>query len=233
MKTSHVVLFTLVGVFAGMLMCSGGLLVAVSMAHSRRYGYQSWGNQAQPAKTAAVLVARQDLPAGTRVAEPEAVLRVRLYRIGEEPADAVTDYNQVRGQTLQRALRTGEVCALTDVFAQKVQLPEGMRALAIRTNVPDTMLVALQPGTRIDLSGTVVNDGTGRVQTLAENVLVLAVSASGGATEEVAPASPPGTSNNVVRGVTITVAVTTEQARALAGPALQGGIGVTVRPPGD
>jgi Flp pilus assembly protein CpaB len=170
-----------------------------------------------------VLVARQDLPAGTRITEPETVFRVRLYRLGEEPANAITDYSQLSGKTLNRPLASGEVCYVSDI---SVRVPEGLRAIAVRTSLADPVLTALKVGTRIDLSGQVVNDGTGRYQTLAEDVLVLAVNATSEAVQG-QPSNPPG--NNGAQNVTITVAVTPEQAQSLAAAQLQGGIGVTTR----
>ncbi|OAI47313.1 hypothetical protein AYO44_09745 [Planctomycetaceae bacterium SCGC AG-212-F19] len=241
MKTTHVVLFTVLGIFASFLLCSGGLLVAVTMSHSRPYRYQSWGNNTQTPKTVAVLVATEDIAAGTRIArkedlvagarllQPEALFRVRLYRIGEEPPNAITDYNQLLGKQLNRALRKGEVCLFADVHENTVHLPDGMRAMALRMNLSDTVLTALQPGMRVDLSGQVVTDGSGRMQTLADNVLVLAVTTAGEAQQ--VGANPPGTVVEMAHNTTITVAVTTEQAQALTLATLQGGIGLTIRRP--
>src|SRR5262245_10457651 len=169
--------FTILGIFAIFLLCAGASLVGVTMSYARPYRYSGWSSSSPTPKTAVVMVAREDIPAKAMIASPEAKFRVRLYRIGEEPSDAATDYNQIRGMVLTRALHKGEVCTVGHLQNQTVAVPEGKRALSFRTTLPFNDMRFLVVGSHVDVTGQMpVNDlGQGGMGILALDSLVLAL----------------------------------------------------------
>ncbi len=228
--------FTIVGIFATFLLCAGASLVGITMSYARPYKYSSWDNNPTP-KTSIVLVAREDMSAGTKISIPEAKFRVRLYRIGEEPRDAASDFNQVGGMVLTRDLRRGEVCTLAHLQNPllRIALPEGKKTFSFRTTLPPEIAGFVAPGTRVDVSGQAPFDPSGQgggFRVLAPDVLVLAVNLVRFGPEDPEIVQP---ALNVEPGklVVLTVAITPDEAVALTGAMRQGQLTVTLRAPKD
>jgi Flp pilus assembly protein CpaB len=109
---------------------------------------------------------------------------------------------------------------LSDLRDQEFDLPDGMRAMAIRVSILDVVGDFIKTGSRVDVAGQVQRDGISQVETLAQNVLVLAVNTT---SEAVRP--------NGEQSKTITVAVTPAEALALASAMRLGPLSVNLRRP--
>jgi Flp pilus assembly protein CpaB len=231
-KSSVVLFFTILGIFATFLLCAGASLVGVTMSYARPYrGYGGGWNDNPTPKTSVVLVARQDIPAGTKIGTPELMFRVRIYRLGEEPRDGVNDYSQIGGMFLTREMKKGEACTLGHLKTP-IPLPDGKRAFSFRTMLNLGMDGFIAPGSRVDVSGQAPVDNVGQsvFKVLAQDCVVLAVNAARLAPEDpempqVMPANQPG------NFVTLTVAISPEEAVALIGSMRQGQLTVTLRAP--
>jgi Flp pilus assembly protein CpaB len=221
-KTSNTLFFLILGLFATFLLCAGASIVGVTMSYARPYRF-NWANNAPSPRTSVVMVAQEDMPAGTRIAVPEAKFRVRIYRLGEEPRNVVTDYNQLRGVTLKQPLREGDVCTISHVQKLALPLPDGKDAILFQTtlNINDD---AVHVGNRLDVSGpSPVNEMVaGAVSVLAHDVQVLFV--------DPAPLPPPPQRMQTTT-VSIVVAVSPDEAKALIGSMQRGALTVNVLVP--
>jgi Flp pilus assembly protein CpaB len=123
-----------------------------------------------PDPTVAVLVAAQDLPAGSRLSGDD--LTTAEFRPGTEPDGLVTDPN---GLTLATSLRRGEPVTDTRVLGPALTDGHpGMVATPVRLPDPATASL-LRVGDRVDVLAA--DPQGGPTQTLAESALVLALPA--------------------------------------------------------
>jgi Flp pilus assembly protein CpaB len=125
----------------------------------------SWDDEP---KLVAVLVAKTDIPAFEAIKEPEKLFKVDYYKKGEEPRDAVTDFDQMKGQYLLNGLAEDQPVKKADL------LPEGTRAIAV--SIPKDGLGNAIPGSRVDVYATIRKDGKEPITELVlKDLLVLAV----------------------------------------------------------
>jgi Flp pilus assembly protein CpaB len=176
--------------------------------------------EAPAVKVVQVLVARTDIPPGTVVLEPETLFKVVRYVQGDEPKQAFTAFAQVRGRTTRRPLAEDQPVKQRDLVSAvgrpaeaPAALPPGTRALALKYTPDEKAGGFIAPGSRVDIQVLVKEGDLTEAKDVVANVLVLAVSARGG-------------SSNIS-----TVAVTPEQARALAAAAAKGSFRLVRRKP--
>jgi pilus assembly protein CpaB len=134
-----------------------------------------------PIETVVVLVARKEIPYGTFVKEPEQFFKEVRYVKGDEPKNAVTKFEQVKGKRTLRALAEDQPVKAKDVgdaAAGEVPLPKGMRALAVKVALGNDAVGFVLPGSRVDVIHTVRKDGETTSTTLLQNVLVLGLNTS-------------------------------------------------------
>lgn len=166
-----------------------------------------------PPDTAPVLVATHDLAAGDSVAADDVVAR-------DWPADAVPHgavaLRDVVGRVLAAPLRAGEpVTDLRIGVAGWATTVPGLTALPLR--LPDAGVVGLlAPGDRVDLIATDPADGT--AETVAEDVLVLAVPPPGDGGAGLAGGS--GAAGGPLGGRLVVVAVTHDTTTEVSGSAV-------------
>jgi len=126
--------------------------------------------------TVSILVAEQDIPACTRIDEPEKLFKAVEVARGDVPADAVTQFEQLQGKTLVSPLTQGQPISKAAVLV----LPPGMRAVVIKVFVDSSVTGFFVPGCYIDLVQVVEKSGKREAVVLLERVKVLAVLAHTG-----------------------------------------------------
>ena len=189
---------------------------------------------------ATVLKAARDLPMGHRLTEAdleqvdmasrpvgETLVSSRALAVGRTTSVAL-----VKGQ----ALRTGDLVDAGSGASIAGQLPAGMRAITVslRDTGPE---VALYPGALVDMLATLERPGRSADQrdtvtvTLLEGVRVLAVNDE--AVGVKAAAEAPGDRRFASRKLTVTLAVTPEQAAQVELASTRGTVGISLRPEGD
>lgn len=196
---------------------------------------------AQPRSTAiSCVTASRDLPVGHRLTESdldqvemasrpagESLVASRALAVGRTTSVALT-----KGQ----ALRTGDLVGTGSGASIAGQLAPGMRAITVslRDTGPE---VVLYPGALVDMLATLERPGRTPEQrdtvtlTLLEGVRVLAVNDE--AVGAKAPADVPGDRRAASRKLTVTLAVTPEQAAQVELASSRGTVGIALRPDGD
>lgn len=182
---------------------------------------------AQP-QMVTVLVARQKIPMGTLVKDPEQHFELKQFAKGTEPRKALTSFDQVKDRRLNKPLAAEQFVTSEDlldpVTESASRLPAGMRAIAIRVKIEEQTHGFILPNSRVDVILTVIrgdHDSYSRI--IAQNMLVLAVDAlvSDPRDRGVPPCS------------VVTLAATPEQAEQLREATSQGELRLILRAPGD
>jgi pilus assembly protein CpaB len=189
---------------------------------------------------ATCLVAARDVPMGHRLTESdldqvdivsrpagETLVSSRALVVGRTTSVAL-----VKGQ----ALRTGDLVDAGSGASIAGQLSAGMRAITVslRDTGPE---VVLYPGALVDMLATLERPGRAAEQrdtvtvTLLEGVRVLAVNDE--AVGVKAAAETPVDRRGAARKLTVTLAVTPEQAAQVELASTRGTVGISLRPEGD
>lgn len=223
-----------------------GLVVAVLaavVAHYLQPGTFSLGmGTGKP--SADVIVAARDLPAGHRLAESD--LAREPLTAASEASGGYTMTSAIVGRALTVPLQKGQLVREQDLAARgsgaaiASQLPPGQRAIAV--TLRDTGAnVVLYPGAFVDVLATMDRPSKaagGRdpvTRTVLERARVLAVNQEAVGTRP-APddaSRRPGSSSATLKRLTVTLAVTPEQATQLELASARGVIGVCLRSDDD
>ena len=129
-----------------------------------------------------VLVAKKPLSPGTVFKTPEEDFQPKQFDKGQEPANALTDVNQLRGERLKRPLRIGDYVSKDDLVDKNAagigeDLPKGMRAIGLPVNqLVSASGFASLPGSHVDILWTMrgTTPDTNFTKVLLENVKILA-----------------------------------------------------------
>ena len=178
-------------------------LVAAVLGAGLLTATPSSGKSAEEVQTVTVLVAKMDLAVNMIVTKPEELFRPVRYVKGDEPRGAITEFAQLKGVRLLRPLAEDQPVKQRDVLTAGVgmeyRIPAGMRAVSFKVADQGAAFDSARPGTRVDVVTTVERGGKTETKTALQNVQVLALGGLGGD-----------------RHTIVTVAVTSEQASALA-----------------
>src|SRR5262245_35434594 len=98
-----------------------------------------------------VLVARDDIPAGTVIAEPEILFVLRPFLAASLPADCLTDARQARNGIALRRLAKEMPCTATDFRFGGPELPSDRHAVTIQVTAAGQACDLVLPGSRVDL----------------------------------------------------------------------------------
>lgn len=160
-----------------------------------------------------VAMAAGDLPAGTRLTEQH--IKMGKVESSNVPAGAFTDPQSLVGRVTKIALSTNQPI-VPGILAEKeagigigATLPEGMRAITVEINDVSGVAGFIQPTCRVDVVGTLQDNGKSIAKTVLENIQVLAVGSRTG------PAQPAEPGQPVEPARTITLLCTPEQAEKL------------------
>jgi Flp pilus assembly protein CpaB len=129
-------------------------------------------------KKVPVLVARQDIPAFTRVKEPEKFFEVRLVPMSQVQKGALATFDTVRDLRLFRKLPAGSMVTPDDLVGPDLHggshLVPGRRAIAVK--ISGESVCRASPGARVDIVWTPMRGGLEpEPVTILRNMLVLAV----------------------------------------------------------
>lgn len=198
------------------------------------------GNGAASTPKVTCVTVLRDLPAGHRLTESdleqvemqsrpsgEALVMNRALAVGRTTAVSLS-----KGQ----AIRTGDLVGTGSGALIASQLSSGMRAITVslRDTGPE---VVLYPGALVDILATLERPARSGEQkdtvtlTLLEGVRVLAVNDE--AVGAKSPADAPTDRRVVSRKLTVTLAVTPEQAAQVELASSRGTVGIALRPDGD
>jgi pilus assembly protein CpaB len=133
-----------------------------------------------------ILVAKKTLSMGDMIKIPEDMFDEKLFAKGEEPKQALVEFEKVKGRQLKRSLRPGDFVTVDDLVDEKTSigvqfnLPPNHQAIGIRVN-PESIAggFASLPNSRVNIISTVQrrNNQQSYSKILLENVLVLAADA--------------------------------------------------------
>lgn len=217
------------------------LLVAVGLALIAMLALwlysQSLEKEVAGGQKVSILVAGEEIPAGTRVAKanlavrevPEAYVMTSSIRRGEE--------NQIIGRPVADKIAQGQPLLWSDFELQKsatarrlsAAVQKGQRALTIPVDVSGSLAGMLRPGDHVDVLGTFARAQQDYATvTLLQNVLVLATgeARASGEGEGDAPSGTRGFNN-------ITVSVDPEAAELLVFAMQRGPINIALRSQDD
>lgn len=126
-----------------------------------------------------VLVAKQKIPVGTYIKDPEKYFIFKPYTKGEEPKKAIRAMEQVKDRRLNKPLNEEQFVTPDDLLDPKHagiehQVPAGMRAIALKVNPASVVAGFVLPNSRVDVVCTVRGGENSFTQTILQNMLVLA-----------------------------------------------------------
>jgi pilus assembly protein CpaB len=147
-------------------------------------------NNAGPAdvETVKVLVARNKIPWGTRIKEPDKFFVEKEYPKGSEPKKAFTSYDQLKDKVLNKTIGAEVHVTPDDVMKKEDQdlsadLPKGTRAMAVRCSTDASAGGFILPRSHVDIIAKTTGDQGPLAQTLLQDMLVLAVDMKDGREE--------------------------------------------------
>jgi pilus assembly protein CpaB len=129
-----------------------------------------------------VLVARQKIPTGTLIKDPEKYFEEKAYTKGDEPKKAIRGWDQVKDRRLNKPLSEGQFVTADELMDPKLVgieaiLPAGMRAVALKVNAASIVAGFVLPNSRVDVVQTLRGGEHSSTKTILQNMLVLAVDA--------------------------------------------------------
>lgn len=132
-----------------------------------------------------VLVAKRNLNMGEQIKHPQDVFEFKEYTKGEEPREAIREFDALKGRVLKIHRRAGDFIRNDDLLSAGdpsahlySNLPSGYRAVGLRIDMEKSAAGwATLPLSRVDVINTVRrgDDRSTYSQFLLENVLVLAI----------------------------------------------------------
>ena len=138
--------------------------------------------QQQPAEEekVTVLVAKQRIPMGTLIKDPEKFFVAKEYTKGNEPKKAFTSFDQLKDKRLNKTI-SAEVHVTPDDLLTKDQeglpaeIPPGYRAFAITVRAETDAGHFVIPRSHVDVVSTTRGDTGALARIILQDVLVLAV----------------------------------------------------------
>ncbi len=157
-----------------------------------------------------VVVAKQKIPLGTIIKDPEKYFVWKSYVKGEEPKKAITNMDQVKDRRMNKPLAEEQFVTAEDLMNPKdsgieMLLPQGMRAIALKVNAASVVGGFVLPNSHIDVVSTVRSGDDSFTQIILQNMLVLA-------TDMTSERDPE---KKAVMSSTVTVAAKPEDAQRL------------------
>src|SRR6516162_4245590 len=176
-----------------------------------------------------VLIAKQKYAAWTPIKNAEEQFEQEERFKSEVPKNAVVKFEALKDHVLIKGMDKGEVVVAENLLSKdkgglEVLLPQGKRAVAIRTTAEKVAGGFVMPGSRVDVYHTIrrgEKESDSRV--ILQNILVRAVDQ-----QAMKPEDKPG-----LVPATVTLEVTPQQALALARVQDLGSITLALRPYGD
>lgn len=132
----------------------------------------------EPKKTVEILVATRPLSVHQRITNPEELFEKKNVTEGDEPPDAIKDFETLKGKTLKTGRNKGDHVTAANLYDKgQLEIPVGFQAVGVRVNVETTASgLASLPGSQVDLLLTIGAQDVRatKAMVLLESVLVLA-----------------------------------------------------------
>jgi pilus assembly protein CpaB len=146
-------------------------------------------NEKEEIPKVSVVVAKKGLNVGIAIKKPQDLFEMKDFTKGQEPKDAFTTFDQLKGKYLKRNLRKGDFVTPKDIDDNQIalELPKGMVAVGIRMTAENSASgFAASPGSRVNIIWTIRggNQVVSQSATLLENVLVVAADTQSQRSEE-------------------------------------------------
>ncbi len=158
-----------------------------------------------------VLVAKRDLPIGTRIAEEDMdkLIEEADFPKASLPPKLVNDREKLKGKRLTRTLRKGDKFLDPDITnATSIQVPSGKSLYAVAMDVIDAAAGFALPGNKVDVILVEVKDAKKKASIFLRNMLVVAV--------DIMDRKPEGAVIAVPQLKSVSLAVTPKEALQLA-----------------
>jgi pilus assembly protein CpaB len=205
------------------------ILLGVALVCGLAASYMTSRLLADRSEKVNVLVAKQKFAPWTPIKNPEEQFE-QIERLKTEvPKTAVVKYEAIKDHVLIKGIDKGEVVVAENLLSKdkgglEVLLPQGKRAVAIRTTAEKVAGGFVLPGSRVDVYHTLKRgDRESESRVILQNILVRAVDQ-----QAMKPEDKPG-----MVPATVTLEVTPQQALALARVQDLGSITLALRPYGD
>jgi len=125
-----------------------------------------------------ILVAKKNLSVHQRITNPDELFEKKWFSKGQEPPDAITDFESVKGKTLKQGRNKGDTVTPANFYDKGgLEIPHGHQAVGLRVNIETTASgLASLPGSHVNLLLTIGAQDVSSTKTyvLLESVLVLA-----------------------------------------------------------
>ena len=205
------------------------ILLGVALVCGLAASYMTSRLLADRSEKVNVLIAKQKYAPWTPIKSPEDQFDQEERLKTEVPKTAVVKYEALKDHVLIKGIDKGEVVVAENLLSKdkgglEVLLPQGKRAVAIRTTAEKVAGGFVLPGSRVDVFHTVRHgDKESESRVILQNILVRAVDQ-----QAMKPEDKPG-----LVPATVTLEVTPQQALALAKVQDVGSITLALRPYGD
>src|SRR6516164_728597 len=205
------------------------ILLGVALVCGLAASYMTSRLLADRSEKVNVLVAKQKYAPWTPIKNPEEQFDQEERLKTEVPKTAVVKYEAIKDHVLIKGIDKGEVVVAENLLSKdkgglEVLLPQGKRAVAIRTTAEKVAGGFVLPGSRVDVYHTLKRgDRESESRVILQNILVRAVDQ-----QAMKPEDKPG-----MVPATVTLEVTPQQALALARVQDLGSITLALRPYGD
>jgi pilus assembly protein CpaB len=205
------------------------ILLGVALVCGLAASYMTSRLLADRSEKVNVLVAKQKYAPWTPIKNPEEQFDQEERLKTEVPKTAVVKYEAIKDHVLIKGIDKGEVVVAENLLSKdkgglEVLLPQGKRAVAIRTTAEKVAGGFVLPGSRVDVYHTLRRgDRESESRVILQNILVRAVDQ-----QAMKPEDKPG-----MVPATVTLEVTPQQALALARVQDLGSITLALRPYGD
>lgn len=173
------------------------------------------GQEAQPAKTAEIVVARETISPLATI-KPE-MLSKRAYAVNEQPDLAIRDFNGVIGKVATRQIPSGApvtadvVADLGPGLGMSGALKDTRRGMAVSIDPVSGVAGYLKPGNRVDVLATFSGHETDVSRVVLQDIELLAIG-----NEPANTANAKEKANTPAEAVTATLAVNPDQMAVLA-----------------
>jgi Flp pilus assembly protein CpaB len=205
------------------------ILLGVALVCGLAASYMTSRLLADRSEKVNVLVAKQKYAPWTPIKNPEEQFDQEERLKTEVPKTAVVKYEAVKDHVLIKGIDKGEIVVAENLLSKdkgglEVLLPQGKRAVAIRTTAEKVAGGFVLPGSRVDIYHTLRRgDRESESRVILQNILVRAVDQ-----QAMKPEDKPG-----MVPATVTLEVTPQQALTLARVQDLGSITLALRPYGD
>jgi Flp pilus assembly protein CpaB len=127
-----------------------------------------------------ILVAKVEIPQGTKMTEPETLFEVREFNKGEEPYRGMSQFDGLRDKRVNKTLLPGAAITPDDITYGGMHYsftpPPGYHCLCIKVGKHEEILAGLKYGSWVDVVlARPTEDGGTKDETLVPKVQVLAV----------------------------------------------------------